>query len=171
MNIKYISIILLFFISISLFAEQKYTVSNKGKEIIKENENCVLTAYWDNNGYSIGYGHHSKNVYKGMKISKSYANKLFNEDLKNVNSSINRLLSEIPIKHNYSQNFIDGLADLIYNCGENGVRKSEFYNRLKRCRKNNINDFNYTIAAIKTMRISHPGHKERRYKIHKLMLK
>lgn len=166
---KIVNIIILFCISITCFGNT-YKISNNGKNIIKKHESCKLTAYWDSNGWSIGYGHHSKNVYKGMIISKEYANKLFNEDIKNVNKSINRLLSNIKIKHDYSQNFIDGLGDLIYNCGENGVKKSEFYNRLKRCRKNNINDFNYTIAAVKTLRVSHPGHKQRRYFIHKLML-
>ena len=32
------------------------------------------------NGYSIGWGHHSKDVYKGMKISQIQANKYFDED-------------------------------------------------------------------------------------------
>lgn len=147
-----------------------YSISNAGKESIKRYETCKLTAYWDSNGYSIGYGHHGSDVYKGMKISKSTANKLFNKDIESVNAGINRLLSALPVKHNFSQNFIDGLGDLIYNCGENGVKQSEFYHRLMRCRKNNQNDFNYTIAAVKTLRVSCPGHKTRRYNTHKLML-
>ena len=48
-----------------------YKMSKSGRESIKKYENCSLVAYWDSNGYSIGYGHHSKNVKRGMKISKS----------------------------------------------------------------------------------------------------
>ena len=147
-----------------------YSVSNKGKEFIKENEKCVLTAYWDSNGYSIGYGHHGSDVRKGMKISKTQANKYFNNDIATVNAAINRLIDNLPIKHKFSQGFIDGLGDLIYNCGEGGVKTSEFYKRLMRCRKNNKNDLLFCVAAVKTLRVSCPGHKTRRYNTHKLML-
>ena len=33
-----------------------YKISNSGKRFIKDQETCVLTAYWDSNGYSIGWG-------------------------------------------------------------------------------------------------------------------
>ena len=84
------------------------------------------------------------------------------------------------IKFKPTQDFIDGLADLVYNCGEAGVKKSEFYKRLCRCRVKNgkvsKTDLNYTIAAVKTMRLpsSNSGLKDgvakRRYEIHKQML-
>ena len=57
-----------------------------------------------------------------------------------------------------------------YNTG----KKSEFYSRLQKCRVTNgvmdISDYNYTIAAVKTTRISHPGHHKRRFEEHKMML-
>ena len=59
-----------------------YSISNIGKQFIKDQEKCVLTAYWDSNGYSIGWGHHGKDVKKNMRISKAKANKYFNEDIK-----------------------------------------------------------------------------------------
>lgn len=148
-----------------------YEVSNNGKKLIKEYEKCSLIAYWDSNGYSIGYGHHKKYVRKGMKISKKQAEELFNKDIYEVNKSINRLIGSLPVKHKFSQNFIDGLGDLIYNCGESGVKNSEFYNRLKRCRKNNKSDLEFTIAAVKNLRCKDKGNKIRRYNTHKLMLK
>lgn len=106
-----------------------------------------------------------------MKITRHKAEQLFMSDMKTVNNAINRLISDLPVKHKFSQNFIDGLGDLIYNCGEAGVKNSEFYNRLKRCRKNNKNDLSYTIAAVKTLKIKYKGNVKRRYEIHKLMLK
>ena len=162
---------LLFMSSINTFA---YTISSKGKRFIKNQETCVLTAYWDSNGYSIGWGHHGSDVKKGMKISKAQADKFFNKDIKEIEASANRLLKSLPYKYAFSQNFFDGLCSFVYNCGENGVQKSEFYKRLKRCRVRNgvinKNDLNYSIASVKTSRISAPGHKSRRYDEHKLMI-
>ena len=162
---------LLFMSSINTFA---YTISGKGKRFIKNKETCVLTAYWDSNGYSIGWGHHGSDVKKGMKISKAQADKFFNKDIKEIEASANRLLKSLPYKYVFSQNFFDGLCSFVYNCGESGVQKSEFYKRLKRCRVRNgvinKNDLNYSIASVKTSRISAPGHKSRRYDEHKLMI-
>ena len=162
---------LLFMSSINTFA---YTISSKGKRFIKNQETCVLTAYWDSNGYSIGWGHHGSDVKKGMKISKSQANKFFNKEIKEIEYSANRLRKSLRYKYTFSQNFFDGLCSFVYNCGESGVQKSEFYKRLKRCRMRNgvinKNDLKYSIASVKTSRISAPGHKFRRYDEHKLML-
>lgn len=109
-----------------------------------------------------------------MKISKAQADKFFNKDIKEIEASANRLLKSLPYKYTFSQNFFDGLCSFVYNCGESGVQKSEFYKRLKRCRMRNgvinKNDLKYSIASVKTSRISAPGHKFRRYDEHKLML-
>ena len=157
-------------ISISSFG---YTISNNGKNFIKKHETCKLIAYWDSNGYSIGWGHHSKDVYKGMKISQTQANKYFDKDIKEVEKAANRIIRSLPYKYKFSQNFFDSLCSLVYNCGEGGVKSTNFYKRLKLCRvkngKMNMNDFNFTIAAVKTSKISAPGHKERRLNEYKLM--
>jgi GH24 family phage-related lysozyme (muramidase) len=151
-----------------------YTISDKGKKFIMEKENCVLTAYWDSNGYSIGWGHHGSDVKKNMKITKAQAIRYFNEDIKKIESAANRIIKSLPYKYKFSQGFFDGLCSLVYNAGEGGVMKSEFYKRLKNCRikkfKININDFNFSVAGVKISRISAPGHKSRRYDEHKLML-
>lgn len=161
-----------------IFNSYSYTIYNKGKKQIMTRESCSLTVYKDNIGYSIGYGHKLKKGENYKKISKAKAEQLFKEDIKSVEASINRILKDIKFKP--TQNFIDGLADLVYNCGESGVKRSEFYKRLCRCRaKNgnvNKNDLSYTIAAVKTMRLpsSKMGLKEgvakRRYEVHKQML-
>ena len=163
--------VILFSISI---VSNAYTISHDGKESIKKYEQCSLTAYWDSNGYSIGWGHHGSDVKKNMRISKAQANKYFNKDIKKIENIANKLINNLPYKYKFSQGFFDGLCSLVYNAGEYGVQKSEFYRRLKRCRvrngKINKNDLNYSIAGVKTSRISAPGHKYRRYDEHKLML-
>lgn len=165
-------------LSTCVFSSYAYTISDKCKMQIMSRESCSLTVYKDNKGYSIGYGHRLKKGENYKKISKAKAEQLFREDIKCVEVSINRILKNVKFKP--TQNFIDGLADLIYNCGEYGVKKSEFYKRLCRCRvkngKVNQNDLNYTIAAVKTMRLpsSKTGLKDgvakRRHEIHKQML-
>ena len=168
---KKLFIIIFLLSSINSFA---YTISNIGKQFIKDQETCVLTAYWDSNGYSIGWGHHGSDVKKNMKISKAQANKYFNEDIKKIEAAANRIIKSLPYKYKFSQGFFDGLCSLVYNTGEGGVMKSEFYKRLKNCRvrnnKINVNDLNFSIAGVKTSRISCKGHISRRYDEHKLML-
>ena len=161
-----------------VFNSYAYTISERGKKHIMLRESCSLTVYKDNTGYSIGYGHRLKKGENYKKISKAKAEQLFREDIKLVEASINRILKNIKFK--VSQNFVDGLADLVYNCGEAGVKKSEFYKRLCKCRvkngKVNQNDLNYTLAAVKTLRLpsSKTGLKagvaKRRHETHKQML-
>ena len=151
-----------------------YSISDNGKRLIQKYEKLVLLAYKDGNGYSIGWGHHMPSGPILTKISKEKANQLFKQDIDKTNKTINRLLKPFNGRYKFSQSFIDGLGDLIYNCGEGGVRNSEFYRRLLNCRiKNRVinqNDLNFTIAAIKNMKITCKAHVNRRYETHKRML-
>ena len=151
-----------------------YSISFSGQLFTKRYEKCKLTSYWDGNGYTIGWGHHLLKGENYRRISQAKANELFRKDIQKTNASINRLLKRFEGKVKFKQGFINGIGDLIYNCGEGGVMKSDFYKRLKSCRvrngKMNSNDFAYTVAGVKTCRISAPGHKDRRYAEHKLML-
>lgn len=172
------TIISFIFILCSIFGYgnsfEHYKASTTIIEHIKKHESCKLTAYWDSNGYSIGWGHHSKNVKKGQKITQAKADALLREDIKSAEAAAKRLIKALPYKYNFSQAFFDGLVDCIYNCGEGGVKNSDFYNRLKRCRvkngKMNESDYTYTIAAVKHLRAPSKGHKTRRYEVHKMML-
>ena len=154
--------------------EYKYKISQEGIDMIKEFEKCELTAYPDAGGWSIGYGHHTKDVKQGMKITKKQADKYFAEDIKMFTASVNRLINALPYEYEFSQGFIDGLFSLVYNCGEGGVRKSVFYQRLLKCRVMdgvmNESDFNFTVAGVKQSRVYCKAHEDRRYKEHKMML-
>ena len=168
------NLILILIFSFIPFFSFSYTISNKGKQFIKDQEKCALTAYWDSNAYSIGWGHHGSDVTKGMKISKSQADKYFDKDIKEIEVAANRIINSLPYKYKFSQNFFDGLCSLVYNAGESGTKKSEFYKRLIKCRvKNgqmNKQDLAYSISGVKISRISCKGHISRRYNEHKLML-
>lgn len=149
----------------------KYAVSSKGIDFIKKMEDCKLTAYWDSDNYSIGYGHHGSDVKKGMTITQDQAEKYLKQDMVWVNDAINRILNDFNYK--FSQDFVDGLGSLIYNCGEGGIRRSEFYTRLTKCRFEgntiNMSDYEFTLAAVKHTRISCDAHKTRRKLEYNLM--
>lgn len=170
---KIITIIICVFISLSMFGKN-YTISKEGIAMIKDFEKCALTAYRDADGWSIGYGHHTKDVKEGMKITKKQADKYFEEDIKKFTPAVNRLIKNLPYEYEFSQGFIDGLFSLVYNCGEGGVKKSVFYQRLLKCRVANgimnESDFNFTVAGVKNSRITCKGHIDRRYKEHLIML-
>lgn len=171
MNKIFTTIILTLCVTLSSFA---YNISNKGIQHIKTHESCSLIAYWDSNGYSIGYGHHGKDIKKGMKITQSKANQYLLIDIRDAEVAARRLISQLPYKYKFSQNFFDGLVDLVYNCGEAGVKNSTFYKRLSKSRVNNgvFNkaDYYYTLSAVKTLRISAKGHIKRRNNTYKMMI-
>lgn len=158
---------------------KKYRMSKAGLEFIKSKEVCVLHAYNDPDPKrrSVGWGHQIQPGEKLEHITQAKADELFEKDIEWVNDAINRLISQNDKRFVYTQGFIDGLGSLIYNCGERGVTLTEFWRRWQACRYDklqpgyiNKNDLNYAIAAVKTSRISAPGHVERRYDEHKLML-
>lgn len=156
--------------------KKSYKVSKKGQKHIKEHESCVLTLYniKNNKGKyekynTIGYGHQLRpgdKYYNRKSISQFEAEKIFESDMRIINESINRLISELSKQFEPSQDFIDGFGSLVFNCGESGVRNSELFKRLKRCRYKNgvINkqDYEYAISAVRNMNITHKGHINRR---------
>lgn len=143
-----------------------YKVSAQGESFIKRNEGLSLKAYRDAGGWSIGYGHHSKSVRPGQVISKAQAERYFAQDMVIINQTINKLLAGKP--HKFSQKFIDGLGDLLFNCGENSVRRSKFYARLGRCR--NDKEMKYVCAAVRSHAVRSTGHVERRKKTLAMMI-
>ena len=158
---------------------ERYRLSRRGMEFIKKHETCVLHAYNDPDPKrrSVGWGHQIQPGENLEHITRQKADELFEKDVEWVNSAINRILSNTNERFVYSQGFVDGLGSLIYNCGERGVTLTDFYARLLNCRYDgnepgyiNKNDLMYTIAAVKTARVSAPGHIERRYNEHKLMM-
>jgi lysozyme len=162
---------LMCFISVSA---KTYTISADGIKMIKEFESCRLTAYPDAGSWSIGYGHHTSEVYEGMKITQAQADKYFESDIKKCSGSVRRLIEGLPYEYEFSQGFIDGLFSLVYNCGEGGVKRSVFYQRLKNCRVvdgvMDESDFNFTVAGVKQTQVRCKHHVDRRHKEHLMML-
>ena len=88
-------------------------ISDRGLELIKTFEGCSLTAFWDVNGYAIGYGHHG-NVESGDTITQEQADELLKDDLVgNYEMSVNTYDGD----YNFNQNEFDALVSFCYNCG------------------------------------------------------
>ena len=159
-------------------SEFEYKVDKAGETFIKEKEGgfqAQVYHLFKEKSNTIGYGHYIK---KGEKIpsaiTKEYGEKLFRSDMNEINAGINRYLKSVNKKVKFSQGFINGLGDLMYNVGPNGVNGTEFDRRLRACRvKNgqiNKDDLKYTIAAIKKTHVYCNAHKNRRYDTQLMML-
>lgn len=165
-TIKTILLLTLLLLNAAALSAQRYTLSERGIKSIKSNESCRLSAYHDGNGWSIGYGHHGSDVKPGMTITAEEAEVLFKQDILKREASVRRLINDLPYEYEFHQGFIDGLYSLVYNCGESGVRKSEFYTRLQGCMPDPyglaLYGLWYACDALSVTAISAPGHVRRR---------
>ena len=109
-----------------------------------------------------------------MIIDSLQAEKYLDEDLQQIEKSVKRLIEKLPYKYKFSQGFVDGLSSLVYNCGEAGVRNTEFYKRLKQCRVvdgvMNKSDLDYTLSVVKETKVFCGGHVKRRQKEYAMMI-
>lgn len=92
-------------------------ISDQGLQLLKKFEGCKLIAYWDVNGYSIGYGHHGADVTQGMKITQKEADAFLKKDIAKFEKAVNAL------KYTFNQNQFDALVDFAYNCGVGNLKK------------------------------------------------
>lgn len=86
-------------------------ISNKGIELIKQFEGCVLHAYKDPIGvWTIGYGH-TVGVKKGQVLTQKQADEFLKNDLVIYEKHVDRT------KLSLNQNQYDSLVSFTYNCG------------------------------------------------------
>lgn len=91
-------------------------IGNKGLELIKSYEGCMLTAYkpvQTEQYYTIGWGHYGPDVYEGMTITQAQADQFLVEDVQVYANAVNKYVS----KFNFNQNQFDALTSFAYNCG------------------------------------------------------
>ena len=107
------------------------TTSQKGIDLIKEFEGCVLKAYKCPAGvWTIGYGT-TQGVRPNMVITQAQAETFLKRDIKPVESVLNGM------GINYTQGQFDALVDFIYNLGEGNFKKSTMYKNIM-ARKSNV---------------------------------
>lgn len=98
---------------------------------IKALETCRLIAYWDVNGWSIGWGYHGPEITEGMHITQPMADSLFQKKIDEAATAV-RFLCE-PLK--LDQGKFDALVDFVYNLGAGKLSTSTL---LKLLREGNI---------------------------------
>ena len=97
-------------------------IDKYGEKLIKKFESCKLTAYKVDKAekyYTIGWGHYGPDVKKDMKISKETADKLFRNDIKYFETSVNSCL-----KVKVTQSMFNALVSFTYNVGYGNLKKS-----------------------------------------------
>ena len=95
-------------------------IGNKGLELIKSYEGCMLTAYkpvQTEQYYTIGWGHYGPDVYEGMTITQAQADQFLVEDVQRFVNAVN----QYQVRFNFNQNQFDALTSFAYNCGEGSL--------------------------------------------------
>lgn len=93
-------------------------ISDKGLQIIKDFEGCVLKAYKCPAGvWTIGYGHtgkvNGKAISKGMSITETKATELLKEDV----AKFEKKVAKYNSTYNWNQNQFDALVSFAFNIG------------------------------------------------------
>lgn len=108
-------------------------IGQKGLDIIKQFEGCILQSYDDYNDkvisagesymgtLTIGYGH-IEGVYAGQKITQQQANDLLANDMHEYCDQVNQLINDGTISFAVSQNMFDALVSFDYNLGQGNLR-------------------------------------------------
>ena len=93
--------------------------SNEGISLIQKFEGCELEAYQCSAGvWTIGYGH-TKDVIKGMTITKEEAEQMLVDELHEYENYINEYVTVA-----LSQNQFDALVSWVYNLGPANLKVS-----------------------------------------------
>lgn len=144
--------------------------SEEIKDFIKDEEGFSLKAYALGDGMvTIGWGHaepskHSK-FKVGHVITQEKAQRLFDKDIKEAESGLNRILNDWKddgIKVQINQSMYDAMVSMIFNMGIGNFRKSEFIQLVKN------NKMSEARKKILTTNVNYEGIKDRREKESKM---
>ena len=97
-------------------------IDKYGEKLIKQFESCKLTAYKADKSekyYTIGWGHYGADVGKNAIITKETADKLFRNDIKYFETSVNSCL-----KVKVTQSMFNALVSFTYNVGFGAFKSS-----------------------------------------------
>lgn len=108
-------------------AANTMSISNKGKNLIKEFEGLRLTAYQDSVGvWTIGYGH-TGNVSKGQVITQAQADAFFDSDVQKFVNGVRSAVGNTQL----TQGQFDALVSFSYNLGLGNLQKSTLLKKVK----------------------------------------
>lgn len=92
---------------------------------IKHSEGCKLTAYWDVDGWSIGYGYHGSDVTQGMTWTQEDADGQLMSKVFAAGVAVNDL-----VKVELTQGQFDALTDFVYNEGSGNLQSSSLLRKV-----------------------------------------
>ncbi len=96
-------------------------VNASGLTLVKHFENCVLTAYQDNNGiFTIGYGHTGPDVREGLTWTQVLADQWLECDLQDAAAIV-----EKSVAAGMTDNQFAALASFVYNVGPGNPAKGK----------------------------------------------
>lgn len=154
----------------------KLTLSDAGKQHIKEQELLKLTAYEiGDNKITIGYGHsepiNTSKYKRGDRINLEEAEKLFKKDVDYKVKCVRRMFrdwnNETGEKILVTQSMFDAIVSMVYNIGITGFRKTKLSEYIKN------GDLLSASEIIKRTKISNnfPGLVNRRESEYDLFMK
>jgi lysozyme len=100
-------------------------LSSAGLDLVKGEESCRLTAYWDVTGWAIGYGHHGPEVHAGLTWTQDECDWALMQDVEWAVGVVNRYVTA-PM----TQGMFDALVDFVYNEGIGNFRHSTLLKRI-----------------------------------------
>lgn len=104
----------------------RYEYSKNGYDLTKSSEGCKLIAYQDPVGvWTIGYGHTGPDVFDGLVITQSYAEKLLAKDIQEAGAHVNSVV-DVDI----NQDKFDALVDFTFNLGPGRLDHSTLLKKL-----------------------------------------
>lgn len=96
--------------------------SQEGIDLIKRFEGCKLKSYKalpSEKYYTIGYGHYSSTVKKGMTITQKQAEYFLKNDLEKFEIYVDAYTKSLDL----NQHQFDALVSFTYNCGPGNLKK------------------------------------------------
>jgi lysozyme len=96
-----------------------------GLDKLRALELCRLRAYWDRNGWALGYGQHSIYIDANSTCTKEQAERWFEETTRNISVRLSELI-KVPV----NQGQFNALVIFTYNVGCNAFTGSHLLQRL-----------------------------------------
>src|SRR5690242_13777401 len=99
--------------------------SKQAVAFTSHNEGCVLHAYPDAGGWSIGWGYHGPEVHEGMTCTQAQADAWRAQKLQEASDAVNKL-----VRVTLTQDQFDALVDFTYNLGVGALQQSTLLRKL-----------------------------------------
>lgn len=102
-------------------------VTSDGLQAIRKHESFSPKAYWDVNGWAVGYGQHDPSFTENTTVTREEAERLLENHVAGVEATIKSVLPDVPL----TPLQFDALVSFVYNVGSSAFQHSELAAKLK----------------------------------------